>query len=78
MILFRGLFGLFLYKKMSIRKSGLRKRVIIFSNLSLSLLVCHRSMADSVEQAADISTERRGIHREVRHMVDTGRIQEEE
>ena len=41
-------------------------------------MVCHRSMADSVEQAADISTERRGIHREVRHMVDTGRIQEEE
>ena len=35
-------------------------------------------MADSVEQAADISTERRGIHREVRHMVDTGRVQEEE
>ena len=48
------------------------------SNLPLSLLVSHRSIADSVEQAADISAERRRIHREVRHMVDTGRIQEEE
>ena len=35
-------------------------------------------MADSVEQSANISTERRRIHRKVRHMVDTGRVQEEE
>ena len=46
--------------------------------LPLDLLVYHRIMADSVEQAANISAERRRIHREVRHMVDTGRIQEEE
>ena len=36
----------------------------------------HRSLADSVEQAADISGVRRRLHLEVKHMVHTGRTED--